>query len=154
MQKCAIEHPHKEFKRRIKTHTVLPSAETAALFWVLPRHRPDPDAKGRWLADPRRTARRPRHWPRHINRQPHAAGERYAKSNADSNGTKLPVRKHSLEIFNPGNSKLEFETASRKLYLIRNQWSKEISFIKVRSVAIRLAHRSTLQDYARRNLDV
>jgi transposase-like protein len=33
----AIERPHEEFKRRIKTQTVLPSAETAAmLFWALP----------------------------------------------------------------------------------------------------------------------
>jgi len=32
----AIERLHEEFKRRIKTQTVLPSAETAAmLFWVL-----------------------------------------------------------------------------------------------------------------------
>ena len=32
----AIERPHEEFKRRIKTQTVLPSAETAAmLFWAL-----------------------------------------------------------------------------------------------------------------------
>src|ERR1700730_1948624 len=31
-----IERLHKEFKRRIKTQTVLPSAETAAmLFWAL-----------------------------------------------------------------------------------------------------------------------
>jgi putative transposase len=32
----AIERMHEEFKRRIKTQTVLPSAETAAmLFWAL-----------------------------------------------------------------------------------------------------------------------
>ena len=32
----AIERLHEEFKRRIKTQTLLPSAETAAmLFWVL-----------------------------------------------------------------------------------------------------------------------
>ena len=32
----AIERSHEEFKRRIKTQTVLPSAETAAmLFWAL-----------------------------------------------------------------------------------------------------------------------
>jgi len=32
----AIERLHEEFKRRIKTHTVLPSADTAAmLFWAL-----------------------------------------------------------------------------------------------------------------------
>ena len=33
----AIERLHEEFKRRIKTKTVLPSAETATiLFWALP----------------------------------------------------------------------------------------------------------------------
>jgi transposase-like protein len=33
----AIERLHEEFKRRIKTQTVLPSADTAAmLFWALP----------------------------------------------------------------------------------------------------------------------
>jgi transposase-like protein len=32
----AIERLHEEFRRRIKTQTVLPSAETAAmLFWAL-----------------------------------------------------------------------------------------------------------------------
>jgi putative transposase len=32
----AIERLHEEFKRRVKTQTVLPSAETAAmLFWAL-----------------------------------------------------------------------------------------------------------------------
>ena len=32
----AIEHLHEEFKRRIKTQTILPSAESAAmLFWAL-----------------------------------------------------------------------------------------------------------------------
>ena len=32
----AIERLHQEFKRRIKTQTVLPSADTAAmLFWAL-----------------------------------------------------------------------------------------------------------------------
>ena len=40
MEECgttkAIERLHEEFKRRIKTQTVLPSAETAAmLFWAL-----------------------------------------------------------------------------------------------------------------------
>jgi hypothetical protein len=31
-----VERLHEEFKRRIKTQTVLPSAETAAmLFWAL-----------------------------------------------------------------------------------------------------------------------
>jgi transposase-like protein len=39
----AIERLHEEFKRRIKTQTVLPSADTAAmLFWA--------HAQGRWLA--------------------------------------------------------------------------------------------------------
>jgi putative transposase len=34
---AAIERLHEEFKRRIKTQTVLPSADTAALlFWALP----------------------------------------------------------------------------------------------------------------------
>jgi transposase-like protein len=33
----AVERLHEEFKRRIKTQTVLPSPETAAmLFWALP----------------------------------------------------------------------------------------------------------------------
>jgi putative transposase len=32
----AIERPHEEFERRIRTQTLLPSAETAAmLFWTL-----------------------------------------------------------------------------------------------------------------------
>jgi putative transposase len=32
----AVERPHEEFQRRIKTQTVLPCAETAAmLFWAL-----------------------------------------------------------------------------------------------------------------------
>jgi putative transposase len=36
MASNAIEALHKEFKRRIKTQTVLPSADTAAmLFWAL-----------------------------------------------------------------------------------------------------------------------
>ena len=33
----AVERLHEEFKRRVKTQTVLPSGETAAmLLWVLP----------------------------------------------------------------------------------------------------------------------
>ena len=33
---CRFERLHEEFKRRIKTQTALPSAETAAmLFWAL-----------------------------------------------------------------------------------------------------------------------
>jgi transposase-like protein len=50
----AIERLHEEFKRRNKTQTVLPSAETAAmLFWALlaSGQRPDQHAKGRRLAD-------------------------------------------------------------------------------------------------------
>jgi transposase-like protein len=39
----AIERLHEEFKRRIKTQTVLPLAETAAiLFWGRPCARRDP----------------------------------------------------------------------------------------------------------------
>ena len=54
----AIERLHEEFKRRIKTQTVLPSAETAAmLFWAL-RLGTDHDAQGRRLADARHIARR------------------------------------------------------------------------------------------------
>jgi len=42
----AIERLHEEFKRRIKTQTVLPSAETAAmLFWALLARRSDHDAQ-------------------------------------------------------------------------------------------------------------
>ena len=55
----AIERLHEEFKRRIKTQTVLPSAETAAmLFWALLCLRPDHDAQSKRLADARRAARR------------------------------------------------------------------------------------------------
>jgi transposase-like protein len=51
----AIERLHEEFKRRIKTQTVLPSAETAAmLFWALLAARwSDHHAKSRRLANPR-----------------------------------------------------------------------------------------------------
>src|SRR6185503_15618159 len=50
----AIERLHEEFKRRIKTQTVLPSAETAAmLFWALLASGSDHHAQGRWLADAR-----------------------------------------------------------------------------------------------------
>ncbi len=55
----AIERLHEEFKRRIKTQTVLPSADTAAmLFWALlasGRIRP---AQSRWMADTRHKAHR------------------------------------------------------------------------------------------------
>ena len=48
----AIERLHEEFKRRIKTQTVLPSADTAAmLFWALLASGQDQHAQGRWLAD-------------------------------------------------------------------------------------------------------
>ena len=51
----AIERLHEEFKRRIKTQTVLPSAETAAmLFWHV---------QGRRMADPRPEAKRLRSLP-------------------------------------------------------------------------------------------
>ena len=44
----AIERLHGEFKRRIKTQTVLPSADTAAmLFWALLASRPDQHAQDR-----------------------------------------------------------------------------------------------------------
>ena len=48
----AIERLHEEFKRRIKTQTVLPSAETAAMLFCLGGLRADHHAKGRWLANP------------------------------------------------------------------------------------------------------
>jgi len=53
----AIERLHEEFKRRIKTQTVLPSTETAAVLGAA-RVRPDPDAEGRRLAIPRDAAQR------------------------------------------------------------------------------------------------
>jgi transposase-like protein len=57
----AIERLHEEFKRRIKTQTVLPSAETAAmLFWGLLAFRADHHAQGRWLGDADGTAKRAR----------------------------------------------------------------------------------------------
>ena len=49
----AIERLHEEFKRRIKTQTVLPSADTAAMLSGIARVRSDQYAKGRWLADAR-----------------------------------------------------------------------------------------------------
>jgi hypothetical protein len=49
---------HEEFKRRIKTQTVLPSADTAAMmFWALLAST-DYHAQGRWLADTRNQAHR------------------------------------------------------------------------------------------------
>jgi hypothetical protein len=51
-----------EFKRRIKTQTVLPSADTAAmLFWALLTFPSDHHAEGGWLAKPSRKAVRPHH---------------------------------------------------------------------------------------------
>ena len=57
----AIERLHEEFKRRIKTQTLLPCAETAAmLFWALLASG-QIHAKGRWMAEPRREAGRSDH---------------------------------------------------------------------------------------------
>jgi transposase-like protein len=54
----AVERLHEEFKRRIKTQTVLTSAETAAmLFWALLASGQN-NAQGRWLGDARRKADR------------------------------------------------------------------------------------------------
>jgi hypothetical protein len=52
----AIERLHEEFKRRIKTQTVLPSAETAAMLLGAARFRSDQHAQSRWLADARHKA--------------------------------------------------------------------------------------------------
>ena len=54
----AIERLHEEFKRRIKTQTVLPSADTAAMLFWAARLRPDQHAQGRWLADARHQTHR------------------------------------------------------------------------------------------------
>jgi transposase-like protein len=55
----AIERLHEEFKRRIKTQTVLSSAETAAmLFWALASFREDHNAQGGPLTKPQRKALR------------------------------------------------------------------------------------------------
>ena len=55
----AIERLHEEFKRRIKTQTVLPSADTAAmLFWALLASGQINMRKGRWLANARHQAKR------------------------------------------------------------------------------------------------
>jgi transposase-like protein len=56
----AIERLHEEFKRRIKTQTVLPSADTAAMLSGAARLRADQHAQGRWLAEARHQADRPR----------------------------------------------------------------------------------------------
>jgi len=53
----AIERLHGEFKRRIKTQSVLPSADTAAmLFWALLAS--GQISMRRWLANPRDRAHR------------------------------------------------------------------------------------------------
>jgi putative transposase len=50
----AIERLHEEFKRRIKTQTVLPSAETAAMFVLgTARRGSDHNAQSRRVADPK-----------------------------------------------------------------------------------------------------
>jgi hypothetical protein len=55
----AIERLHEEFKRSIKTQTVLPCAATAAmLFWALLASGQITMRKGRWLANSRRQAMR------------------------------------------------------------------------------------------------
>ena len=56
----AIERLHEEFKRRIKTQTILPSAETAAIVLGVARFRSDQHAQGRWLEDARHQAHRPK----------------------------------------------------------------------------------------------
>ena len=49
----AIERLNEEFRRRVKTQTVLPCAETVPmLLWGAAGLRPDPDAQGRWLGNP------------------------------------------------------------------------------------------------------
>ena len=53
----AIERLHEEFKRRIKTQTVLPSADGGHRSHAVvgfARLRPDQHAQGRWLANARR----------------------------------------------------------------------------------------------------
>ena len=58
----AIERLHEEFKRRIKTQTVLPAAETAAmLFWALMASGQITMRNGRRMENPRRTAIRSGH---------------------------------------------------------------------------------------------
>ena len=56
----AIERLHEEFKRRIKTHCLLPCADTAAmLFWALLASGQITMRRGRRLADPRPLTHRP-----------------------------------------------------------------------------------------------
>jgi putative transposase len=58
----AIERLHEEIKRRIKTQTVLSSAETAAmLLWALLASGEIIMRKVRWLADAPREAHSPMH---------------------------------------------------------------------------------------------
>ena len=55
----AIERLNEEFKRRIKTQTVLPCPETVPmLLWALLAFRPNPDAQSRWMGNPRSANRR------------------------------------------------------------------------------------------------
>jgi transposase-like protein len=54
----AVERLHEEFKRRIKTQTVLPSAETAAIVLGAARRWSDHDAQSRRMADADTQARR------------------------------------------------------------------------------------------------
>ena len=72
----AIERLHEEFKRRIKTQTVLPSAETAAmLFWALLASGQISMRKIDGVAEPRPADRRERHRPRCLRRYRHRAGD-------------------------------------------------------------------------------
>jgi putative transposase len=58
----AIERLHEEFKRRIKTQTVLPCAETGAHAVLgAARLRPDHHVQSRRMADPGRKTRRSDH---------------------------------------------------------------------------------------------
>ena len=54
----AIERLNEEFKRRIKTQTVLPCPETVPMLLGAPRFRPNPDAQSRWMGNPRSANRR------------------------------------------------------------------------------------------------
>jgi hypothetical protein len=57
----AIERLHEEFKRRIKTQTLLPSAATAAMYSGFVGFWPDDDAQGRRLGEPKRKGFRSDH---------------------------------------------------------------------------------------------
>ena len=88
----AIERLHEEFKRRIKTQTVLPSAETAAmLFWALL-------AAGQ-ITMPRSTAGRPWPWRPAISRltsplDPLASTRRRSR-HAEFRNTRVSLLLHS-----------------------------------------------------------